>query len=492
MQSVVNEESLVSVRLLKNLPEVNETEVDALLQTELAQCNRKVVVLDDDPTGVQTVHDIPVYTNWQIDTIKEAFAEKNRMFFILTNSRGMTTTQTNEAHREIALSIDKTSRSTKKDYILISRSDSTLRGHYPLETAVLRKTLEESGAPAFDGEIIYPFFKEGGRYTLNNIHYVKDGDVLIPAGQTEFAKDRSFGYFSSSLPEWCEEKSKGEYPAKDVTCISLEDLRALNFSNITQQMLAVHDFGKVIVNSVDYVDVKVFAIAFLRALKEGRHFLLRGAAAITKVLGGVPDRPLLTHTELVPEENRNGGVVLIGSHVNKTTRQLEELHRCPYPLDFIEFDQHLVIKSGGLEGEVERVVLLAQQKIEEGRSVVIYTRRERFDLPSADADKQLEVSVRISDAVTSIIEKLKVRPNFIVAKGGITSSDVGTKALHVRRAIVMGQIKPGIPVWMTGPESKFPDMPYVIFPGNVGENETLREVVEILMEPHNKEFPACI
>ena len=103
-----------------------------------------------------------------------------------------------------------------------------------------------------------------------------------------------------------------------------------------------------------------------------------------------------------------------------------------------------------------------------------------MDLDTDDKDAQLRISVEISDAVAEIIGKLSVRPSFVVAKGGITSSDVGTKALRVKKATVMGQIRPGIPVWMTGPESKFPEMPYVIFPGNVGGVETLREIVELL------------
>ena len=56
------------------------------------------------------------------------------------------------------------------------------------------------------------------------------------------------------------------------------------------------------------------------------------------------------------------------------------------------------------------------------------------------------------------------------AKGGITFSGIGTKALKVRRALVMGQIRPGIPVWQTGAESRFPGISYVIFPDNVGED----------------------
>ena len=44
----------------------------------------------------------------------------------------------------------------------------------------------------------------------------------------------------------------------------------------------------------------------------------------------------------------------------------------------------------------------------------------------------------------------------------------------------MGQIQPGIPVWKLGPESRFPGLPYIIFPGNVGSDDTLKKVVKIL------------
>ena len=91
-------------------------------------------------------------------------------------------------------------------------------------------------------------------------------------------------------------------------------------------------------------------------------------------------------------------------------------------------------------------------------------------------------SVKISAGVQALVGRLSVTPAFVVAKGGITSSDVGTKALKVKRADVMGQIKPGIPVWRTGAESRFPGTPYVIFPGNVGEVQTLREAVEVLTD----------
>jgi uncharacterized protein YgbK (DUF1537 family) len=325
-----------------------------------------------------------------------------------------------------------------------------------------------------------PFFMEGGRYTLGNVHYVKEGQNLVPAGQTEFAKDKTFGYASSNIGEYIEEKTKGEYRAEDTTFITLEELKSLDVEGITRKLLAVENFGKVVVNAISYADIKVFCAAFIEAVAQGKEFMFRSAAAIPKILGGVSDVSLLTKNQLIEEGEQNGGIVLIGSHVNKTTQQFEALKNTQEPMEFIEFNQHLVLEENGLENEVERVIALADEKIRKGKNVVVYTRRDRFDLDSKDKDKQLEVSVRISDAVTSIIGKLEVKPRFIIAKGGITSSDVGTKALRVKKALVMGQIKPGIPVWMTGEDSKFPKMPYIIFPGNVGEIDTLKEIVDLL------------
>ncbi len=478
----MREVEIISAEVLNTYPAYNIDEIDRVLKTELSSNKSKVVVLDDDPTGIQTVHGISVYTDWKYETIKEAFLNPDRMFFILTNSRGFTVPQTTEVHRDIAKRVVMAADETKTDFILISRGDSTLRGHYPLETEMLKTTIEESSDIKIDGEIIFPFFEEGGRYTIDDIHYVKEGENLVPAGLTEFAKDKSFGYSSSDLTDWCEEKSGGKICATNVVTISLTDLRATDYEKIENQLLAVKNYGKVVVNSISYTDVKVFITAFFRAVAKGARFIFRSAAAVTKVIGGIPDKPLLTTEELVDKNDKNGGIIIVGSHVKKTTMQLEKLHDCKQPLQFICFDQHLVLKDGGLEGEVTRVVEEASRAISDGISVAVYTRRDRLDLDTKDADKQLEISVAISDAVTSIVEKITVKPRFIIAKGGITSSDVGTKALGVRKALVMGQIRPGIPVWQTGEESKFPNMPYIIFPGNVGTEETLLEAVEILIK----------
>ena len=182
-----------------------------------------------------------------------------------------------------------------------------------------------------------------------------------------------------------------------MTYVSLADLRAVNVEKVEAQLMAVRDFNKVVVNAIDYADVKVFAVAFIRALARGKRFLLRSAAAIPKVLGGVPDRPLLSRAELIRPEDQCGGIVLVGSHVNKTTLQLEELRNCRVPIEMIEFNQHLVLVKDGLKGEVARVITLVEEKIRLGRSVAVFTRRERFDLETDDKERQLLVSVEISD-----------------------------------------------------------------------------------------------
>lgn len=466
---------------LSKYPAADGARPDALLKEALRGFDRKIVVLDDDPTGVQTVHGVDVYTDWEEDTIRNAFAGEERIFFILTNSRSFSAEETKRAHAEIAARVTRAARETGKEFILISRGDSTLRGHYPLETETLRAEIRRQTGCDFDGEILCPFFLEGGRYTLDNVHYVQEGETLIPAGMTEFAKDKTFGYAASDLTEYVEEKTGGAYRADECICISVEELRAADAEGVYRKLMGASGFAKIIVNAVAYGDVRVFCAAFARAVKDGKRFLARTAAAFPKVLADIPDRALLTRKELVRGGEKNGGIVLVGSHVKKTTDQLNALRESDQDLAFLEFNVNTYFEDGGLAREVQRVIKEAERAVQAGRTAVVYTSRTLLVPDTADKDKILEASVRISEAVTGVIGGFGVKPRFIVAKGGITSSDVGTKALGVKKARVMGQVKKGIPVWMTGPESKFPGMPYIIFPGNVGGASTLREIVEELM-----------
>lgn len=472
-------EKTISIDVFEKYNKPDETKLDELLKKEIENNDTKFVVLDDDPTGVQTVHDISVYTDWTVESMKKGFMDDNKVFYILTNSRGMTEAETTKIHHEIINAVAQAAAETGKNYQFISRSDSTLRGHYPLETELLKEGVEKSGKTV-DGEVLFPFFKEGGRFTIDNTHYVKYGDELVPAAQTEFAKDKTFGYTHSSIPEYVEEKTKGVYKAENVTCIALEDLRALNIDKITEQLTNVKDFNKVCVNAIDYCDVKAFCIALYRAMAAGRSFMFRTAAGFVKVVGGVTDIPLLTRKEMVVKETDNGGVVVVGSHTAKTTAQLEELLKLENVVP-VEFKSSLVLDGDeAFYNEVKRCVAEEEKIIASGKTAVCFTERKLLTVENDTKESALIRSVKISDGVQRLVGDLSITPAFVIAKGGITSSDVGTKALKVKCANVMGQIKPGIPVWQTGSESRFPQTPYVIFPGNVGEVTTLREAVEVL------------
>ena len=242
------------------------------------------------------------------------------------------------------------------------------------------------------------------------------------------------------------------------------------------------DFGEVCLNAVDYCDLKVFSIALYRSLAKGRNFLFRTAAGEVKVLGGISDKPLLTRKDMVVNETETGGVVVVGSHTGKTTAQLNELLKlsCVVP---VEFDSDKVLEGDeAFYAEVDRCVKEEERIIKTGKTAVCFTNRRLLTIDNDTPESALLRSVKISDGVQSLVGRLSVTPAFVIAKGGITSSDVGTKALAVKRANVMGQIRPGIPVWQTGSESRFPNTPYVIFPGNTGGETTLREAVEILTE----------
>ncbi|MBS6816327.1 MAG: hydroxyacid dehydrogenase [Lachnospiraceae bacterium] len=274
---------------------------------------RKVVVLDDDPTGIQTVHGVFVYTDAGMESIRAGLLGEERVFFILTNSRALGEAETVRLHREIGRKVAAAAEELGVEFLLVSRGDSTLRGHYPAETESLREGLEGEGVRV-DGEVICPFFEEGGRFTAGDVHYVEmGGGRLVPAGETEFAKDSSFGYVSSDLKDWVEEKSGGKVKREDVVSVSLEELREYRIGEVADKLMGVEHFGKVVVNAVSYEDLKVFVIALLEALGRGKYFLFRTAASFVKVLGGMEDRALLEGADLYGNvKSRFGGWWLWG------------------------------------------------------------------------------------------------------------------------------------------------------------------------------------
>lgn len=471
---------IVKEALLGSLPPEWPKDLLPEIRAVLTRSGRTFGVLDDDPTGTQTVHGALVLTGWSEDELAEALAEQRDYFYILTNTRALPEAEAAARAAEAARNLARAGRRVGRAVVAGVRGDSTLRGHHPTETWAVRDAMEDEEGRPFDGELIVPFFPEGGRVTVGNVHYVLEGDHFVPAGQTEFARDTAFGYESSDLCEWCEEKTGGMVKAEDVVAVGLEDLRRRGPDYVSELLSGVTGRRAVVVNAATYRDLEVFVLGLLRAEEAGKRFFYRTAAGFVRVRAGLAGRPLLMFSELYPHGSpaNRGGLVVVGSHVRRSTEQLAAALATWPEMLAVELEVRRVLDDGARAAEIERVVGAIDDGLRGGRDAVLYTTREV--VTAGEAEANLRLSQRVSSALVEVVRRLTVAPRFLIAKGGITSSDLATDALGVRRAEVPGQVAPGVPCWLLGPGSHFPGIPYVIFPGNVGTADTLGQVIGLL------------
>jgi len=446
------------------------------IQRRVRATGRKVVALDDDPTGAQTVHGLWVLTRWTPEALRPALADDNPAFFILTNSRSLPGPAAVALNQEIAANLASVAGELGRDFDVISRSDSTLRGHFPAEIDALRATLEPRLGRRYDGVIVCPFFLEGGRLTAGDVHWVTEGERLVPAAQTEFSRDTTFGYTHSNLRQWVEEKTGGRVSASQVLSISLETIRNDGPAGVRQALGQVTGGRVAVVNAVSYRDLGVFVAGLLSAEAQGQRFLFRTAASFVKVRGGAPDRGLLTPAEMA-SPGQGGGLVVVGSYVQKSTRQLERALELAGLLP-LELRVRQVLDPIARPAEIKRVAQAANEALAAGQETLVYTSRELVTGRGRAGD--LDIGQQISSALVEVVRRIAVTPRFLIAKGGITASDVATDGLGVQRAWVLGQILPGVPVWRLGAESRFPGLSYVVFPGNVGADDGLAQAIQIL------------
>jgi uncharacterized protein YgbK (DUF1537 family) len=456
-------------------PPIDDSDLEARVQEAVAASGRKVVALDDDPTGVQTVHDVAVLAGWDAERLAAELADPAPLFFILTNSRALSENRAAALNREIAGNLLDATRKSRVPFVIASRSDSTLRGHFPAETDALADVLSEIA-----GVLICPAFFEGGRVTAGDIHFVRDGDQVVPAAETEFARDATFGYRARTLPGWVEEKTHHRINTADVTSLTLEDIRYGGPQRVAARLRDVRRGQPIVVNALDYPDLWAVVLGLLQVEAEGKRFLYRTGASFVRARAGIDARSLLRRDELLgpnaPRPTR--GLVVVGSHVRRTTEQLQRVLLVPETTGIAVAVPELLHDDDDRTREIARVVREVDDALETGRTPVVYTSRQ---VERPDGMEELVVARVVSDALVAIVRGIAPRPDFVIGKGGITSSDVGTRGLGAERATVLGQVRPGVPVWRLGSETRFPSMPYVVFPGNVGEAETLAEIVTELI-----------
>jgi uncharacterized protein YgbK (DUF1537 family) len=464
---------------LSSLPPLSATSDELRSQTRNhIRSNPQIpilVALDDDPTGTQTCHDIPVLTTWTVPGLAEEFqqTQPGGGFFILTNSRALHPPAAKALVLEICNNLKQAAALASKTFEVVLRGDSTLRGHFPLEPEAVEEALGKS-----DAWILAPFFLQGGRYTIDNVHYVGEGDVLVPAGQTPFAKDATFGYTSSDLRDWVAEKSKGTISSKRVSGLSLADIRSGGPEKVKEILTSAAKGSVIIVNSAAEEDMDVVVLGILQASELGKKFLFRSGAAFVSARLGISPIPPITIQSLNPDPTR-GGLIIAGSYVPKTTAQLKVLReRSGDRLITVELDVSKLLESPEkMEAELAHALTIAEAELSKPQNVLIMTSRKL--IVGADEARSLDIGSIVAAALVSFLTKLQTRPRYIIAKGGITSSDAATKGLNMKRATVVGQAAAGVPLWRCDESTcKYPGLPYVVFPGNVGGDDTLFEVVK--------------
>jgi uncharacterized protein YgbK (DUF1537 family) len=464
---------------------------DVLLQDEIKSIlkskNIKIVVLDDDPTGIQTVHGCLLLTEWDKDNLEKAFDHESPVFYILTNTRSMTGDDASTITRQVMKAVIETNQNIGKYKLLfISRSDSTLRGHFPLEPEIMLNELELSGYKVKMPVFFIPSFFEAGRMTIQGIHYMKLGDELIPVSETEFANDNVFGYKNADLTAYIIEKSKGSISKEDIGRISLEDLRADDFNNSPDSLFQKSQSGSlqlcdkilnykyIIVDAIDYNYLNIFSKSFLEWFSGmDSYAVFRTSSSLPKAISGIEDKALLNSRSL--GTSGETGLIVVGSHVGKSSSQLAELLD-ENDIKGIELDIQKAISGDRqyLDNIIEKIAEIKAG----GKTPVIYTSRK--ELRMDDEKERLLAGKKISEYLVSLVKKMPYKPAYILAKGGITSFDIMKKSLEIEMAEVLGQIIPGVPVIKTDSANRFPDTPYIIFPGNVGDNDSLKKGYNLL------------
>lgn len=459
--------------IVKKLPEEDTTNYRIQNKLLFEELNKTCIVIDDDPTGNQTVYNIPLLTQWDLNTLETEFKKQTPVFFLLTNSRSLTADKSSEIYTKIAKNIQKASNKTNRYFSIISRSDSTLRGHFPSEIEAIDNNLD------FKNSIIVfmPVMFEGGRVTVGNTHYIKENDNLLPVNETPFAKDRSFGYSNGNLKNWIEEKTDGKVKASDVFSISIDQIRTLDPNSLCELIVKIPSGSFCVFNALNYQDLDKVTNALLIAEQVGKKIVYRASSSFVPSYIGLNPMPLLTVKDLTVTNHKNGGLTIVGSYVTKSSEQLFQAYGSFRTDGIFEINVNKIFRHDSANYLLTISDKIGKQ-LADGVNVLVFTSRKLISGESSA--ENLNIGEKVSKALVKLVQQLRIKPKYLISKGGITSHDLATKGLGMKRSQVLGQILPGVPVWEMGEETKFPKLTFIVFPGNVGDSESLLTIIQKL------------
>jgi uncharacterized protein YgbK (DUF1537 family) len=458
---------IAAASLLASLPdEQTGGDAKAQIRASLERSKTKIVVIDDDPTGSQSVADVPVIVRWDVEDIDWALRDPASLSVLLTNSRSLTEASAVAINHEIGRRLAERGLVHGLDIRCISRSDSTLRGHFPAEVDALAQGLREGGQ-AVDGILLCPAFIDAGRITVEDVHYVATDAGYQPVAETEFARDHTFGYIHSRLSDWAAERG---IDRARIRSVDLAMLRAQG-PGYVEAVLGQCPAQLTIANAACEADLDQLVLGLGAGEADGARIIYRTGPSFVRARSGAVMSAPLTRTQIAPHEGP--GLIVVGSHTNLTSEQLRRA-RESHQLQVVEMRTDRAIAGNE---EIDWCVDELTAALAIGDTALITSRTV---LAGRDAAESLDIARRVAAALVAVVQAIPDEQpvGWVVAKGGITSSDIATRALGARRARVLGQIFPGlVSVWRLDATSRRPGVPYIVFPGNVGTPDALTETI---------------
>ena len=455
----------------------------------MAEHRLKIVVLDDDPTGSQTLHGCPLLLRWDGPALMAGLRQPSPFLFLLANTRALAPAAAADRVHQICRALAPALAQAQAEGLIdgalvVSRGDSTLRGHFPLEVEALAAGLTPALGP-IDATFLVPAFLQGGRTTVDGVHRLHGQ----PVHETPFARDGLFAYRSSDLRQWVEEKSGGRLPAGQVELLSWRQLEAAaahpsERAALRRRLAALTGHRLVVVDGSQPDHLALFG-ALVRELvlpsaggERPRRFLFQSAASLLNSLAPLPPQPLGPR-ELAGLRRRGAdgsllpGLVLVGSHVPLADAQLERLLAHP-GCEGVEVPVarvHRVLEGPLPDRLLPSLELAWREQLEavlaRGRTPVLHT--SRGELPCRHAAERRALGLALAAAMARVAAALAPRLGYLISKGGITTHTLLADGLALDWVALQGQLMPGLSlvrVPATG-------LPVLTFPGNLGDADTL-------------------
>ena len=450
----------------------------------------KIIIIDDDPTGSQTVNDCNLILRWDYETLFKGLKDCSNFLFILANTRALAEKDVKKRLDQICSSLNRVMNNSlfsEEDFVIISRGDSTLRGHNFIEPLIINQLLGP-----FDATFYIPAFIECNRITVDGHHFVDN----VPVHKTIFAKDKIFGFNTSNIKELIYEQSHRQININHIEHINIRDFELLDQnqpSNLYMYIKQLENNKRVIVDINDYSQLDNFS-KIIKSLLKRKKFLFRTAASFISSISNFEfnQKDSIYFSQLRRKNNNDQfmkGLIVVGSCVELTNLQLNkvlEISVCkPIEINALKLYELFKFEDNCQKINSKKKLILNSIRFNLSQNFIpiLYTSREIVSFKNEN--NLIRFQHFLSVFISEIVAAIKNEIGYLISKGGITTNTILSHGLEADSVFLEGQILPGISLVTFDLLKQKGKLPIVTFPGNMGNHMSLVKAIEIL---ENKNF----